>query len=39
MNIIEAKQVTKTYTVEHREIRVLDNVSLTEAESEFLVLE
>mgnify|MGYP001820548001 FL=1 len=39
MNIIEAKQVTKTYTVEHREIRVLDNVSLTVAESEFLVVE
>ena len=39
MNIIEAKQVTKTYPVEHREIRVLDNVSLTVAESEFLVVE
>jgi len=39
MNIIEAKQVTKTYTVEHREIRVLDNVSLSVAESEFLVVE
>ena len=39
MNIIEAKQVTKTYTVEHREIRVLDNVSLTVAQSEFLVVE
>jgi putative ABC transport system ATP-binding protein len=39
MNIIEAKQVTKTYTVEHREIRVLDNVSLSVSESEFLVVE
>src|SRR5210317_230458 len=39
MNIIEAKQVTKTYTVEHREIRVLDDISLTVSESEFLVVE
>jgi putative ABC transport system ATP-binding protein len=39
MNIIEAKQVTKTYTVEQREIRVLDNVSLSVSESEFLVVE
>ena len=39
MSIIEAKQVTKTYTVEHREIRVLDNVSLSVSESEFLVVE
>ncbi len=39
MNIIEAKQVTKTYTVEHRVIRVLDNVSLSVSESEFLVVE
>ena len=39
MNIIEAKQVTKTYTVEHREIRVLDDVSLSVSESEFLVVE
>ena len=39
MSIIEAKQVTKTYTVEHREICVLDNVSLSVSESEFLVVE
>jgi len=39
MNIIEAKQVTKTYAVEHREIRVLDNVSLSVSEGEFLVVE
>jgi putative ABC transport system ATP-binding protein len=39
MNIIEARQVTKTYTIEHREIRVLDNVSLSVSESEFLVVE
>ena len=39
MKIIEAKQVTKTYTVDHREIRVLDDVSLSVSESEFLVVE
>ena len=39
MNIIEAKQVTKTYTVDHREIHVLDDVSLSVSESEFLVVE
>jgi len=39
MNIIEAKKVTKTYNVEHREIRVLDNVSLSVSEGEFLVVE
>jgi putative ABC transport system ATP-binding protein len=39
MNIIEAKLVTKTYTVDHREIRVLEDVSLSISESEFLVVE
>ncbi len=39
MNIIEARQVTKTYTIGQREIRVLDKVSLTVSESEFLVVE
>jgi putative ABC transport system ATP-binding protein len=39
MNIIEAKRVTKTYTVDHREIHVLDDVSLSVSESEFLVVE
>jgi putative ABC transport system ATP-binding protein len=39
MNIIEARQVTKTYTVGHREIRVLEDVSLSVSESEFLVVE
>ena len=39
MNIIEARQVTKTYTIGQREIRVLDEVSLTVPESEFLVVE
>ena len=39
MNIIEARQVTKTYTIGQREIRVLDRVSLTVSASEFLVVE
>ena len=39
MNIVEARQVTKTYTVDYREICVLDNVSLSVSESEFLVVE
>ncbi len=39
MNIINAKQVTKTYTVDHREIRVLDSVSLSVSQSEFLVVQ
>ncbi len=39
MNIINAKKVTKTYTVDHREIRVLDNVSLSVSQSEFLVVQ
>ena len=39
MNIIEARKVTKTYTVEQREIRVLDDVSLSVSEGEFLVVE
>ena len=39
MNIIEARHVTKTYTVEHRQIHVLDNVSLSVSEGEFLVVE
>ena len=39
MNIVEARQVTKTYTVDGREICVLDDVSLSVSESEFLVVE
>lgn len=39
MNIVEARQVTKTYTIADREIRVLDDVSLTVSENEFLVVE
>jgi len=39
MPVVEAKNITKTYTIAHREIRVLDNVSLSVAEGEFLVIE
>ena len=39
MNIVEARQVTKTYAVDRRVIRVLDDISLTVSESEFLVVE
>ena len=39
MNIVEARQVTKTYTIADREIRVLDDVSLAVSENEFLVVE
>jgi len=39
MPVVEAKNITKTYTIADREIRVLDNVSLSVAEGEFLVVE
>lgn len=39
MNIIEAKHITKTYTIGNRQIRVLDNVSLSVTSGEFLVVE
>ncbi len=39
MNIIEAQQVTKTYTIGERQIPVLDNISLTVSAAEFLVVE
>jgi putative ABC transport system ATP-binding protein len=39
MNIIEAQQVTKTYTIAERQIPVLDNISLTVSTAEFLVVE
>jgi putative ABC transport system ATP-binding protein len=39
MPVVEAKQVTKTYTIGDHEIRVLDNVSLSVQEGEFLVVE
>ncbi len=39
MTVVEAINITKTYTIADREIRVLDNVSLAVAEGEFLVVE
>ena len=39
MPIVEARNITKTYTIAEREIRVLDNVSLSVAAGEFLVIE
>ncbi|HEA66225.1 MAG TPA: ABC transporter ATP-binding protein [Desulfobacterales bacterium] len=39
MNIIEARHLTKTYTIGSRQIRVLDNVSLSVTDGEFLVVE
>ncbi len=39
MTVVEARNITKTYTIADREISVLDNVSLSVAEGEFLVVE
>jgi len=39
MPAVEAKNITKTYSIADREIRVLDNVSLSVARGEFLVIE
>jgi putative ABC transport system ATP-binding protein len=39
MPVVEAKNITKTYTIAEREIRVLDNVSLSVDQGEFLVVE
>jgi putative ABC transport system ATP-binding protein len=39
MPVVEARNVTKIYTIAEREIRVLDNVSLSVAPGEFLVIE
>ena len=39
MSVIEARNLTKTYTIGEREICVLDNVSLSVAAGEFLVVE
>ena len=39
MPVAEAKNLTKTYTIADREIRVLDNVSLSVGAGEFLVIE
>ncbi len=38
MAILEARQLTKTYTVDDRQIKVLDDVSLSVAQGEFLVI-
>jgi len=38
VNILEAHQVSKTYTIENRQIHVLQNVSLAVKNSEFLVI-
>ena len=39
MLVAEAKNLTKTYTIADREIKVLDNVSLSVGAGEFLVIE
>jgi putative ABC transport system ATP-binding protein len=39
MNIVEARQVTKTYTIEDQAINVLDEVSLSVPDGEFLVIQ
>jgi len=38
MNIIEAKNVTKTYIIGNRQVQVLDNVSLSVSEGAFMVV-
>jgi putative ABC transport system ATP-binding protein len=38
MNIVEARRVTKNYTIADRQISVLDDVSLAVSENEFLVV-
>ncbi len=38
MNIIEAKQVTKTYFIGNRSIRVLDNISMSVTAGKFLAI-
>ena len=38
MNILEAKQLTKTYTLDHQHIHVLRDVSLSIAHGEFVVI-
>ncbi|MEZ4726631.1 MAG: ABC transporter ATP-binding protein [Caldilineaceae bacterium] len=38
MKSLEANNVSKIYTVDHREIRVLDGISLTIARGEFVVI-
>ncbi len=38
MALLEAQHITKTYTVDHRAITVLENVSLSAEKSEFIVI-
>jgi putative ABC transport system ATP-binding protein len=38
MPVIEARDITKTYSIGDRDIRVLDNVSLSVSEGDFLVV-
>ena len=38
MAILEARQISKVYTVDHRHIRVLDDVSLSVEAGEFVVI-
>ena len=38
MTILQAQDVTKTYTIENRAICVLDHVSLSIADGEFVVI-
>ena len=38
MAVVEAREITKNYTIGNRDISVLDNVSLSVAEGEFLVI-
>jgi ABC-type lipoprotein export system ATPase subunit len=38
MSLLVAKNLTKTYAVDHRTITVLDKVSLTVAAGEFVVI-
>lgn len=38
MIILEAKEITKIYTVDHREIKVLDDISLDVVSGEFVVI-
>lgn len=39
MNILEARQLTKKYTIEDRQITILDNISFTVPSGHFLVIE
>lgn len=39
MNILEAREVTKRYTIGERDIPVLDSVSISVADGEFMVVE